>query len=183
MQKHLSLTSLILTRYNLIFITFYCLKYLIYILILVCSVNSTVFGQKTTIYTHNLATYNSALELYDKEKFGAAQEKFAQVLKTIDEKKSEVAVNAKYYHAICGLELFNINAEHLLIEFIYAYPESPKVKLAYFHLGRYKFRKKKSSKFLFSIESTMKRKLFFALKRKQLLVFLKVQQFTLILIV
>ena len=30
-----------------------------------------------------------------------------------------------------------------MIEFIYAYPESPKTKLAYFHLGRYKFRKKK----------------------------------------
>lgn len=83
------------------------------------------------------------MELYDKEKFSAAQEKFTQVLKVTDEKKSEVAVNSKYYHAICGLELFNINAENLLIEFIYAYPESPKVKLAYFHLGRYKFRKKK----------------------------------------
>lgn len=119
------------------------MKNLIYILILVCSINANVFGQKTTIYTHELATYNSALELYDKEKFSAAQEKFAQVLKSVDEKKSEVAVNAMYYHATCGLELFNINAENLLIEFIYAYPESPKVKLAYFHLGRYKFRKKK----------------------------------------
>ena len=106
-------------------------------------INTNVFGQKTTIYTHKLATYNSALELYDKEKFSAAQEKFSIVLKNIDDKKSEVALNAKYYHAICGLELFNINAENLLIEFIYAYPESPKVKLAHFHLGRYKFRKKK----------------------------------------
>ena len=114
-----------------------------YIIILLCFISGTVWGQKTTIYTHSLATYNNALELYDKEKFGAAQEKFAAVLKTVDEKKSEVAVNAMYYHAICGLELFNINAENLLIEFIYAYPESPKIKRAYFHLGQYKFRKKK----------------------------------------
>ena len=92
---------------------------------------------------HDNAMYNSALELYDKEKFSAAQEKFAAVLKQIDDKKSEMAVNSSYYQAICGLELFNIDAENLLIEFIYAYPESPKVKLAYFHLGRYKFRKKK----------------------------------------
>lgn len=83
------------------------------------------------------------MELFDKEKFSAAQEKFSSVLKNTTDKKSEVAVNARYYHAICGLELFNIDAENLLIEFIYAYPESPKVKLAYFHLGRYKFRKKK----------------------------------------
>ncbi len=101
------------------------------------------FTQKSTIYTHSNTTYNSALELYDKEKFSAAQEKFLQVLNNTEDKKSEVALNAMYYHALCGLELFNTDAENLLIEFIYAYPESPKVKLAYFHLGRYKFRKKK----------------------------------------
>ncbi len=119
------------------------MKKVIFIFILLCSVNNLVLGQKTTIYTHQNATYNSALELYDKEKFSAAQEQFKAVLNNIDDRKSEVAVNAQYYHAICGLELFNIDAENLLIEFIYAYPESPKVKLAYFHLGRYKFRKKK----------------------------------------
>jgi len=110
---------------------------------LFASITSVVFGQKTNIYTHNNATYNSALELYDKEKFSAAQEQFSTVFKNITDKKSEVAVNARYYHAICGLELFNIDAENLLVEFILAYPESPKTKLAYFHLGRYKFRKKK----------------------------------------
>lgn len=124
------------------------MKKLIYIVVLLTSINITVFGQKTTIYLHENATYNSALELYDKEKFSAAQEKFATVLQQIDNKNSEVAVNSKYYQAICGLKLFNIDAENLLIEFIYAYPESPKVKLAYFHLGRYKFRKKKYDKAL-----------------------------------
>lgn len=124
------------------------MKHFIYIAILACSLNANIFGQKTSVYTHNLATYNAALELYDKEKFSAAQDKFAAALKAVDEKKSEIAVNSKYYHAICGLELFNINAENLLIEFIYAYPESPKIKLAYFHLGRYEFRKKKYEKAL-----------------------------------
>jgi TolA-binding protein len=114
-----------------------------YIIILFFVININVSAQKTTIYTNDNAIYNAALELYDKEKFSAAQEKFAQVLNKITDNKSEVTVNAMYYHAICGLELFNIDAENLLIEFIYAYPESPKVKLAYFHLGRYKFRKKK----------------------------------------
>ena len=93
------------------------MKHFIYIAILACSLNANIFGQKTSVYTHNLATYNAALELYDKEKFSAAQDKFAAALKAVDEKKSEIAVNSKYYHAICGLELFNINAENLLIEF------------------------------------------------------------------
>ncbi len=118
------------------------LKKLTYLIILFFAINTSVLSQKTTIYTNDNATYNSALELYDKEKFSAAQEKFAQVLQHIKDAKSEVAVNAMYYHALCGLELFNIDAENLLIKFIYAYPESPKVKLAYFHLGRYHFRKK-----------------------------------------
>ncbi|PCJ26571.1 MAG: hypothetical protein COA97_05725 [Flavobacteriales bacterium] len=119
------------------------MKKIVFIVFLLCTISSIVFGQKTTIYTHENATYNSALELYDKKKFSAAQEKFGAVLHGITDKKSEVAVNAQYYQALCGLKLFNIDAENLLIEFIFAYPESPKVKLAYFHLGRYKFRKKK----------------------------------------
>jgi len=78
------------------------LKHFIYILFFASSLSINVFGQKTNIYTHDLAIYNSALELYDKEKFSAAQEKFATALKKVDEKKSEIAVNSKYYHAICG---------------------------------------------------------------------------------
>ena len=118
------------------------LKKITYLIVLFFVINTPVFSQKTTIYTNDYAVYNSALELYDKEKFSAAQEKFAQVLQHINDDKSEIAVNSMYYHALCGLELFNIDAENLLIKFIYAYPESPKVKLAYFHLGRYHFRKK-----------------------------------------
>jgi TolA-binding protein len=113
---------------------------------LVVLIAGSSLAQKTTIYTQPNVTYNDALELYDKEKFSAAQEKFAAVLKNNSYKKSEVVVNSKYYHAICGLELFNNDSENLLVEFINAYPESPKVKLAYFHLGRYQFRKKKYEK-------------------------------------
>lgn len=113
------------------------------VLIVFCLLSINLIGQKTTIYTHENETYNSALELFDKEKYGAAQEKFASTLKIIEDNKSEITVNAKYYHAICGLNLFNADAEGLLIEFINEYQESPKVKLAYFHLGRYKFRKKR----------------------------------------
>ena len=100
-------------------------------------------GQRSTIYTNDLAEYNNALELLDKEKFSAAQEAFAGVVKKSDDLNSEVTVNSKYYHAYCGLKLFHEDSEALLIDFINSYPESPKVKKAYFHLGQYKFRKKK----------------------------------------
>ncbi len=100
-------------------------------------------AQKTTIYTSNVANYNNAMELIDKEKFSAAQHQFEEILKTSTDNKSEITVNAKYYQALCALMLFNTDAENLFIEFINQYPESPKVKMAYFYLGTYHFRGKK----------------------------------------
>lgn len=105
-------------------------------------------GQKPAIYTHSNVPYNSALELFDKEKYSAAQDKFEVVLKESSEHKSEVVVNAKFYHALCALKLFNTDAENLFIEFINQHPESPKVKQAYFYLGAYQFRRKKYDKAL-----------------------------------
>lgn len=83
------------------------------------------------------------MELFDKEKFSAAQHQFEEILKTSTDNKSEITVNAKYYQALCALMLFNTDAENLFIEFINQYPESPKVKMAYFYLGTYHFRGKK----------------------------------------
>ncbi|MCC7332822.1 MAG: tetratricopeptide repeat protein [Flavobacteriales bacterium] len=100
-------------------------------------------AQKTTIYTHQNIEYKSARELFDKEKYSAAQEKFRLIYSSTADKKSEVAVNAKFYIALCGLNLFNNDAENLFIEFIQDYPDSPKKKLAYFHLGNFHFRGKK----------------------------------------
>ncbi|GAB4251845.1 MAG: tetratricopeptide repeat protein [Vicingaceae bacterium] len=101
-------------------------------------------AQSTLIYTAQPnKTYNTALELFDKEKYGAAQEAFVATYNLCENKLSEMAVNAKYYEALCCLNLFNNNAEGLLIEFVNNYPESPKTKWAYFDLGNYFFRKKK----------------------------------------
>lgn len=111
-------------------------------LLMFCSFSIT-FSQKTTILTQPNATYNNAMELFDKEKFSAAQEQFASIIKSNTNTKSEVVVNASYYHALCGLNLFNNDAEALLVEFTLKYPESPKTKQAFFHLGNYYFRKKK----------------------------------------
>ncbi len=119
------------------------LKKISILIILFCGISLSVFSQKTTIYTNKDVIYQSGLALFEKEKYAAAQEKFTTVLKNIDDDKSEIAVNAMYYRAICGLKLFNIDAEALLTAFIFTYPESPKVKLIYFYLGEYKFRKHK----------------------------------------
>jgi tetratricopeptide (TPR) repeat protein len=110
------------------------------------NLNSTLIAQKTMIYSEEYRAYNDALELYDKEKYSAAQEKFRLTIASISNKQDEVRTNAEYYYAVCALELFHGDAEHLLNEFVFNHPDHPKAKKVYFQLGRYYYRNKKFKK-------------------------------------
>lgn len=114
----------------------------IYTLLIFIILSVPVFAQQSQVYTNNIASYKEAVDLFDKEKYGAAIKAFERVLKHEDDENSEIHANASFYKALCALKLFNRNAEYLLEQFILNYPESPKVKQAYFLLGRYNFRKK-----------------------------------------
>jgi tetratricopeptide (TPR) repeat protein len=103
----------------------------------------TTYAQKTTIYTTPYADFNLAMELFDKEKYGAAQQYFDKVIDAFSAERSEVGISARYYSALCALNLFHNNAEKLLIQFTIDYPENPKTKVANFQLGNYWFRKKR----------------------------------------
>ena len=103
----------------------------------------TLKAQETYVYTTNMKWYNEGLELFEKEKYSAAIRAFEKTQVEINDQNSEVYVNATYYKALCALNLFNKDAEFQLKEFIQGYPESPKVKSAYFQLGKYNYRKKK----------------------------------------
>jgi tetratricopeptide (TPR) repeat protein len=83
----------------------------------------------------------TGLDLFEKEKYGAAQHYFEKAAQHSD-KNSLVRTDAEYYAALCAVELFNKDAEDLLIAFIHAHPESPHVRMACYNLGRYKYRKK-----------------------------------------
>lgn len=100
-------------------------------------------AQQTIIYTHEDAEFKTAIELFQKEKFGAAQKSFAKVIETHPDPNSLVRIDAEYYNAICATELFNKDGELYLKQFVKDHPESPKVKSAYFYLGKYNYRKKK----------------------------------------
>jgi len=100
-------------------------------------------AQQTLIYTHEDANYLRALDLYDKEKYVAAQQAFEEVLKTTKNIESEIYSNAVYYSAMSAAKVFNEDAEERLMNYISNYPESPKIKLASYELGLYYFRKKK----------------------------------------
>ena len=92
--------------------------------------------------------YKEALNLYDNRKFVAAHKLFEDVEKAIDQQKDEkdskdislLRINAEFYAAVCGLELYNDNAVNLLLHFVTHYPENPNAKLASFELGNFYYR-------------------------------------------
>jgi tetratricopeptide (TPR) repeat protein len=112
------------------------------------------FSQKTLIYQGPEADYRCGLDLFNNEKYSAAQKVFEGVInqdtrqKTQDTKEieSELRTNSEYYYAICASRLFNEDAETLLTDFINNHKENAKVKLAYFELAKYQYAKKSYSK-------------------------------------
>ncbi|HNW88471.1 MAG TPA: tetratricopeptide repeat protein [Bacteroidales bacterium] len=112
-----------------------------------------VYAQKTTNYRSPLVQYRDAVELFNKEKYGAAQEKFKQLLDTKDY-PVEMHANAEYYQAVCALQLYNADAENLMMAFIKDYPENPKVNHGYFELADYYFKKKNYGNALIAFEKT-----------------------------
>jgi len=116
-------------------------KYILFFLLVLSS--SVGYAQRSAVYSDVNADYKNALDLYDKAKFAAARVEFESVIARINNRNDEVQVNAEYYMAVCALELFNKDAEYQLIEFVRRHPESPRVKVARFQLGRYYYRRKK----------------------------------------
>lgn len=104
---------------------------------------AALFAQKTTVFINEDAEFKTGVELFQKEKYGAAQKSFTKVITTHPDKHSLIRIDAEYYNAICAIELFNKDGEYYLKQFVKNYPESPKVDDAYFYLGKYNYIKKK----------------------------------------
>ncbi len=116
------------------------LKYSIFLWILLST--SSVNAQITAIYSQPYADYLSAMDLFTKQKYGSAQHLFQKTMEAINEPTSEMSLNCEYYLAVCAIELFNPDAERLMLHFINEYPENAKVHFAYFQMGKYKYYKK-----------------------------------------
>lgn len=104
---------------------------------------TSVLAQKTTIYLHEDSEFKTGIELFQKEKYGAAQKYFSNIIESHPDHQSLIRIDAEFYKAICAIELFNKDGEFYLKQFVKDHPENPKVKSAYFYLGKYNYRKKK----------------------------------------
>lgn len=111
--------------------------------ILFATITFSGFSQETKVYNDKYKNYRDGLELFDKQKFSAAQEKFNQVILSINDENDEIQVDAEYLRAVCALNLFNVDAQFLLTQFALEHPDSPKTKKIFFLLGKDFYRQKK----------------------------------------
>ena len=102
----------------------------------------TMNAQEGEVVSTGYNAYQEGIELFDKEKYAAAQQQFGKALEQMEEDEGELIANARYYKAICAIELHHNNAEYLLNRFISEYPENPKANAAYFYMGEFQYRQK-----------------------------------------
>ena len=94
-------------------------------------------GQKTPVYEYGDNDYLEGLQLYEKEKYGAARQVFDRLISSHPDSRSEILSEASFYMAMSAIELRNDDSEYLVHTFISTYPESPHVNEAAFRLADY----------------------------------------------
>lgn len=106
-----------------------------------------VSAQKSEYFADPERILKDGIDLYQKQKYGTAQTHFDDYLNAITFAGKGTPARystseATYYYAACAVELFQDDALDLMQKFISNYPESPKINLAHFHMGKIHFRKK-----------------------------------------
>lgn len=109
-------------------------------------------SQTTAVYESPELEYRSGLDLFEKEKYGAAQDKFEAVIALVDVPFSPIRINAEYYDALCAIELYNRDAAYKLEQFAAAHPSSSHVNRVNYQFGRLSYRDKKYRKALETFE-------------------------------
>ena len=101
-----------------------------------------VWSQKPHYFSTKESQYRRAEDLYEKQKYAAAQKLFDDFIAKNQENKDLLTVQAEYYAAKCALFLFNNDAEYRLFVFISNHPESSLVKKAVFEMALFQYQKK-----------------------------------------
>lgn len=101
-----------------------------------------VYAQQTERYTGDYTHYYTAEDLFEKQKFSAAQQEFAIFMGELADVNDPFYIKARYYHALCALYLYHADAEKLLLGYLAEYPESIHRIEIYYELGKYYYRRK-----------------------------------------
>lgn len=117
--------------------------------VLFTSLNLPLQAQKTSIYAQPQASYDQAIDLYNKAKYGSAQVIFDDLAKG---EKSNIQAGSEYYAALCAAQLFHPDATARLEKFITANPQNAQVNNACFELGKLQLTNKEYRKALESLK-------------------------------
>ena len=109
---------------------------------------SPIFAQKTAIYNTNNRFFREAIDLFEKEKYAAAHDRFHTYIKTTDDEHEELRIAAEFYSAVCSLYLFHKDAEYTLEQFVVDHPDTQWVLKVYYELATYNYKRKKYKKAL-----------------------------------
>ena len=96
-----------------------------------------ISAQKSTIYTHDLKDFNTALTLYNDRQYTSAKLIFEKVKATAT--TEEIQSDCAYYAANCAIRTNQSNADELMERFVADYPTSVKQNQAYVEVAHFYF--------------------------------------------
>lgn len=115
---------------------------------------SHTMAQQSTWHSIN-EQYKSAMELYERGKYVAAAAQFdkveASLIRSATQEDEHFNISllkekARFYQAVCALEVGNLDAEDRFLKFIEDYPTSSFTKAAFYQVGRSYFAVKNYTK-------------------------------------
>lgn len=103
-------------------------------------------AQRTENYKSPQYEFKTAIDLFNKEKYGSAQQYFKFVFENTDDMQQDLKTNSMFYMGVCAAKLDNQDAAYYLQGFIDRYPVHSYVPEARFYLGKYFFSRKQWKK-------------------------------------
>ncbi len=116
-------------------------------------------AQKSLIHTDGDKVLKKGIELFEKEKFGAARNQFQELIDNDDNPHSLQRIDAEYYRALCAIELFHRDADYLINDFIESHPGDLRINNLNYQMGKVQYRKKKYAKTIKFLEKVDKQEL------------------------
>ncbi len=98
-----------------------------------------VWAQKKTTGERQRELYAQATDLYQKQKYAAAQQIFDQIALGSEGRADLTTADASYFAAVCSEKLDNNDAAFRLEEFLRLYPQSSRTNMARFYLGNFHY--------------------------------------------
>ncbi len=105
-------------------------------------------AQRTENFKSPQYEYQTAVDLFNKEKYGSAQQYFKYVYESTEDNQHDLRTNSLFYQGVCAAKLDNQDAGYLLQTFIDRYPVHTSVPEARYYLGRFYFSRKNYKKAL-----------------------------------